>query len=549
MEEYVWISKYTEHILFEKHVFPILRRISSEFKVKISIEGPQDDSSDVYVNAVYEAVKRRVSGMMIVGWGDSQVIPAIKEASKQDIPVLTVERDIPQSKRLAFIGTDWYRLGQAMANSLVNMIQGPGKILIIGCSGLDDFEKGVRGVNFRMQSSPELQVLGPENIALDESGENTERLVTQYLTMYPDLAGIACFNSSSALATARAMESIVNIKTVKVVCVDADISHLNVLRKGIVDVIFAQKRAYATYLAFKLLHSYNHGSEITAYKTGKINIPGNIDTGYSLITKDNIDCFLQSFDGEEVLQRHHLSQKLLFFSRMLDNIREIALIADLKGRIVYATASTFLQLKYEANELLSLNLYDIFDFKESEYRTILNCAENEVCHNLILKAKRKDGIAFPVQLGISPLIAENESRGLLIIALDVGDLVKSEKQAKESEQKFRMLFDNAAFMIIVFYRDGTIVECNRKTAEALGYEPYELAGRNIEAVVCLSHGRQTGCLLEEVFLKGHFSDSNAHAIKKDAGKISARITVSCSSANEDQQEKAICVIESSGIQQ
>ena len=48
---------------------------------------------------------------MVVGWDPNALIPAIDRAVESGVPVVCVDADVPGSKRLAFIGTDWYDLG------------------------------------------------------------------------------------------------------------------------------------------------------------------------------------------------------------------------------------------------------------------------------------------------------------------------------------------------------------------------------------------------------------------------------------------------------
>jgi len=110
MEEYVWISNVAHDPVFSGRSHPILLRLAEYYNVDISIAGPAhtdtDTDTDSCVQAVYEAIQRRVAGLMIVGWGDDEVIPAVDAAVNNGIPVVCVDRDIPRSKRHAYVGTD-----------------------------------------------------------------------------------------------------------------------------------------------------------------------------------------------------------------------------------------------------------------------------------------------------------------------------------------------------------------------------------------------------------------------------------------------------------
>ena len=127
MEEYVWISKVAHDPVFHGRSHPILLRLAEHYDVKISIAEPDNTDTASYAKAICDSVQRRIAGLMIVGWGDDEVIPAVNAAVKSGIPVVCVDKDIPRSKRHAYVGTDWYRMGSTMADNLAALMNKQGK--------------------------------------------------------------------------------------------------------------------------------------------------------------------------------------------------------------------------------------------------------------------------------------------------------------------------------------------------------------------------------------------------------------------------------------
>ncbi|MBV9105386.1 MAG: hypothetical protein JO313_05110, partial [Verrucomicrobia bacterium] len=76
-EEYVWLSANANLPLFVAHDHPALRLAGETLGVKVTIAGP--DSVDIrgLVEAVEQTTARKPSGMMVVGWDPSALIPAI----------------------------------------------------------------------------------------------------------------------------------------------------------------------------------------------------------------------------------------------------------------------------------------------------------------------------------------------------------------------------------------------------------------------------------------------------------------------------------------
>ncbi len=505
MEEYVWISKFTNIPIYKENVYPILDRVASEYGIRVTIAGSDDGSDELFTNAVYDAIKRKVSGIMLVGCShSSSIIEAVNQAVHLSIPVITIECDIVGCDRLAHVGSNWFRMGQAMADSLAKMINGPGKVLILGRSGLANIEAGFRGFSDRISHYSDIQLLGPE----DNSGDNpdkAESIVTRYLKQYPDLAGIVAFDNNGGPGAAQALEKFLNVRTVKLICADANKPQLEYLKKGIIDIVFSQKHQYSTYLAFQMLYAYNHGSINTGYKPGLINIPGNIDTGYIAVTDKNINNFQRGFDIEEALNRHHLSQQVNLFTHMLKNVNEMVITADLYGNIFYANPATTDKLGYKKETMLKLELNSVFKVDEH----FLNCLDDGNCHAIETKAIKKDNSNFPVHLSISPLKIEKGVSGYVIIATDISERKKAEKLLIDTEARYRGTFESSTDGILIAdVETKDFVYANSAIAEMLGYTVKELQTFKVNDI----HPKEA---LPEVLVHFESQASQQHIVAMD----------------------------------
>ena len=158
MEEYVWISKVAHHPVFSGRSHPILLRLAEHYNVNITIAGPEDTATESYVKAVNDAVERRVAGIMIIGWGDAQIVSAVNAAVDRGIPVVCVDRDIPRSKRHAYVGSDWFRMGTSMADKMADLLANQGKVLALGVIDPDNVGMGVMGFRQQIARYPDIEI-------------------------------------------------------------------------------------------------------------------------------------------------------------------------------------------------------------------------------------------------------------------------------------------------------------------------------------------------------------------------------------------------------
>ena len=440
MEEYVWISKLAHHPVFVSHAHPVLHRIASQFEVKLTIAGPDDASDEPYVQAVYDAIDRKVAGIIMIGWGDGDIVLAVDTAIDMGIPLVTTDSDIPNSTRLAHVGTDWFRMGAAMANTLGDIIDHRGKVLMLGMVGLTNMQTGFQGFRQWMKLYPRIEILGPED-DLAVGPEKATGIVAEYLEKHPDLAGIAGFDGNSGPGAAIALEQAGKKNDVRIVCVDADELQIEHLKTGAIDVAFCQKREIFTYLAFQMLHSFNHGSAATGYNPGLINIPGNIDTGHVAVTTDNVDSFESELNLDSYSELHEAEQKLRLINDIVDNSIEIALSADRDGRIVYANPAALALLGYKERDIISKSIFDLFDFGAEQQESAIEALSAGTPFSFETNALPRVSEVFPVQVSLSPAKSQQGTRGIVLVAMDITERRRAEL---ESRLKKRQLEDAIA---------------------------------------------------------------------------------------------------------
>ncbi|MGB3403007.1 MAG: PAS domain S-box protein [Microcoleaceae cyanobacterium] len=97
-----------------------------------------------------------------------------------------------------------------------------------------------------------------------------------------------------------------------------------------------------------------------------------------------------------------------------------------------------------------------------------------------LKNYRKDGSAFWNEIAIYPM---RDPKGQLInfvgVQTDITDKMRSAEILRESEERYRLLAENASDLISRHSTDGTYLYASPACRTLLGYEPEELIGQNV----------------------------------------------------------------------
>ncbi len=90
MDEYVWISNLSHHPEAVKETQVVLARKAEEHGVIVTFAGPDGDDPNVCVQAIRDAVDRRVAGIMVGGAHHPDVAAAIADAARAGVPVTAI---------------------------------------------------------------------------------------------------------------------------------------------------------------------------------------------------------------------------------------------------------------------------------------------------------------------------------------------------------------------------------------------------------------------------------------------------------------------------
>ena len=92
--------------------------------------------------------------------------------------------------------------------------------------------------------------------------------------------------------------------------------------------------------------------------------------------------------------------------------------------------------------------------------------------------KRKDGVLIDIRFTLTPIAANDLSKGVIFTALDITKEKRDERALQSSKEKLKLIFEHAPDAIYLSDLEGKIIDGNKAGKELLGYDRNELVGEN-----------------------------------------------------------------------
>ena len=138
---------------------------------------------------------------------------------------------------------------------------------------------------------------------------------------------------------------------------------------------------------------------------------------------------------------------------------------------------------YSREEFLSMTVRDIRP-EQSVPALMAHIASlsGQSANSGVWTHRKKDGTLIDVEVTWHKIIFDNR-RSFLVLANDVTEKKKSEMALRESEHRFREIFDNANDIIYTHDLSGNFTSLNKTGEELTGYSKDEVVGMNFAQVV------------------------------------------------------------------
>jgi PAS domain S-box-containing protein len=176
---------------------------------------------------------------------------------------------------------------------------------------------------------------------------------------------------------------------------------------------------------------------------------------------------------EEALKISELNYRTIF-----DSVNEAIIVLDSDdGRVLGSNKAIEVLYGYTQEELSELRLEDVsegvYPYNQEGAIELVRAAAVSGSQYFEWRAKDKAGRVFWVDVNLKSAVLRGRNVVLAVIR-DITERKSTEEALRESEERFRAIFDSSAIGIVIADRERRIIDCNDAYEKMLGYSRSEL---------------------------------------------------------------------------
>jgi ribose transport system substrate-binding protein len=263
---------------------------AKQLGVKSELTGPEKFDPQEQLRAFQKVVESKPAGIMISVTRPELFQDAINAAIAQGIPVITVDSDAPNSKRVMFVGTDNFRAGGESAKRMADILKGQGQVVVITIPGQLNVDERLRGVNETLKKYPGIKIVQ----AIDDKGDPrvANDNIAALLKAKAKIDGIISLEASGGSGAAEALHRL-DVR-IPIVGFDKDPETLDWIDRDGITATVTQKPYVMAYYALKFADDLHHNAvhDFKDWRTAPAPpMPTFVDTGTAVVDKNNVKVF------------------------------------------------------------------------------------------------------------------------------------------------------------------------------------------------------------------------------------------------------------------
>jgi ribose transport system substrate-binding protein len=263
--------------------------------VKGELVGPETYDPFGEITLFRKVVNQNPTGICLSAAKPELFTAEIEKAVAAGIPVICVDADVPNSKRILYVGTDNLNAGRESLQRMAALLPSGGKIVVLTIPGQRNMDDRLAGAVDALKNFPALKITK----ILDDKGNggtaNDE--LSDLIQKKEKIDGILCLEATGGAGAADALHRFDLEGKIPIVAFDADPQTLDWIDRGVITATITQKPYVMSYYGLKFLDDMHHNAvhQFKDWRTAlAAPMPTFVDTGTIIVDKSNLQLYREA---------------------------------------------------------------------------------------------------------------------------------------------------------------------------------------------------------------------------------------------------------------
>jgi two-component system, cell cycle sensor histidine kinase and response regulator CckA len=216
------------------------------------------------------------------------------------------------------------------------------------------------------------------------------------------------------------------------------------------------------------------------------------------------------------------------FRSLVQNSSDLVTIVAPDSTILYASDSAERIVGYSAGDLVGTALLDYLEGTDIDrVLGLLHNSNGKSSGPVEFSLRRADGSPVWLEAVGSNLLTDPTIRGIVLNARDVSERKRADRALRDSEERYRDLFDNASDLVCMSDPSGNLLYVNKAWQKGTGYSDEEVARMQLHEIVHPESRAHFDSVLHRVLAGERLDHVELQLLPKEGALITVEGNLSC----------------------
>lgn len=258
--------------------------------VSVEFRGSSQYDTNEEITVLEQVIARKPAGIAVTAINPEALNATIDKAVNAGIPIVLFDSGAPDSKANSFLGTNNYSAGATAARELGRLLSGQGEVAVV--TQLNQLNHQDRTKGFVETLQQEFPLIKIAQIADGKSSvQGAAQATNELLAVYPEIDGFFATQATGGVGVGQTLKARGLSGQRVVIGFDTDKGTLDMVKDGTINATLAQGTWNMGYWSLIELFHQNHDlvQPDSEDMNGAHPLPPFIDTGITIVTKDNVN--------------------------------------------------------------------------------------------------------------------------------------------------------------------------------------------------------------------------------------------------------------------